>query len=658
MAKNTLFETKQKEKKIQPYGSWKSPINATILTESILRFGDLTLDDQYVYWSEASPEKEGRFVVMRWNGEKRETVTPSPFNVRSSVHEYGGAAFTAHHQTLYFCNHQDQAFYSLSKKGDITLLAQEKQIRYANPLLDPKRNQIYLIKEDHLNPEDVKNSLVCIDAKEKKKEKIIHQGHDFYSSLALSHDGLKLAFLSWNHPQMPWDGTTLWMGSLDTEGFLKDLDSIAGGPNESIFQPRFARDDTLYFISDQTGFWNLYEYKDKKITPCLPLEGDLGIPQWILGQSRYDFILTQRDLKIPCIYTVKGIDDLGLIDLKKRTLCSFDLPYTSYQNLHVFKNTLFFQASSPNEMPTLFSYDLKKNRIQKIRSSKLLSIDSAYLSKPQSLTFLTEQKKEAFAFFTPPKNKQFKGPPDESPPLIVKSHGGPTGHANSSLNLETQFFTSRGFAVLDVNYGGSSGYGRQYRERIKNNWGVVDVLDCIHGANDLIRQGLVDPKKVVMKGRSAGGYTTLCALAFHTTFKLGVCYYGVSDLEALAKKTHKFESHYLESLIGPYPKEKKKYQERSPLHHIQTLSAPLLLLQGADDPIVPPSQSEMIYLGLKSHQSPIAYLLFENEAHGFRNAKTIIKALHAELYFYSRFFKIPLKDPIAPIPIDFDPFLK
>ena len=651
MAKNTPFNTQQKEKKIKPYGSWESPIHAKMLAESVLRFGNVALDDQYIYWSEASTKEAGRFVIIRWNGETKEKITPTPFNIRSSVHEYGGAAFTAFQQTLYFCHHKDQGFYAFSKKGEITLLAQEKHVRYAHPLFDPKRGQIYLIKESHRPSEEVKNQLICIDAKEKKKEKIIHHGHDFYSSLTLSHEGSQLAFLSWDHPQMPWDGTTLWLGNLDEEGGLKELRPIAGGPNESIFQPRFGRDGILYFISDRTGFWNLYDYKKQKITPCFPIEADLGMPQWILGQSRYDFICTKTDLKIPCIYTRQGIDFLGIIDPKKKALQTLEFPYTSYQNLHVFKNTLFFQAASPTESSALIAYDLTKNRRQKIRSSISFSIDPDYLSLPQHLTFLSEKKEKAFAFFTPPKNKEFIGPSHKQPPLIVKSHGGPTAHVNSSLNLETQFFTSRGFAVLEVNYGGSSGYGRQYRERLKNNWGIVDVLDCIHGANYLVQQKMVDPKKIAIKGRSAGGYTALCGLAFHTTFRLGVCYYGVSDLEALAKKTHKFESHYLESLIGPYPKEKKKYEQRSPLNHLNTLSAPLLLLQGEEDPIVPPSQSEMIYFGLKNHKSPVAYLLFKKEAHGFRNAQTLIQALHAELYFYSRFFEFPLSEPIPPIPI-------
>lgn len=637
---------------VKPYGSWKSPITSSLIVESAIKLGNLVLDGETLYWNEIRPAEKGRSVVLKWEKGKAVDITSEPYNVRTRVHEYGGGSFTVHDGTVYFTNFSDQHFYSQSPDGTIKQLTTGDNKRYAEPVFDSEDQVIYAIEETHNSEHDVVNTLVAIDAKGEKEVKTLHSGHDFYSSITLSPDGATIAFLTWNHPNLPWDGTELWAAQILPDCSLSQVSKVTGGHSESIFQPRFAPDGTLFFISDRTGFWNLYEVGEKDLLPCYPLDAEFGYPQWVFGMSRYDFIHTEKGYKIACCYTIKGSDYLAIIDLDKYILKNLDLPFTSYGEIHVSGNLLYFVATSPTEVGAFYSYNLETNQLSVIRKSKEVKIDPGYISKPEILEFPTENEQTAFGFYYPPTNKDFVGPEDEKPPLIVKSHGGPSGHSTASLSLEIQYWTSRGFAFLDVNYGGSTGYGRAYRERLKSNWGVVDVDDCTNGALYLVQQGKVDPERLAIRGGSAGGFTTLACLTFRDVFKAGASYFGVSDLIAMANDTHKFESRYLDGLVGKYPEQKERYIEYSPIYHVENLSCPVILLQGDEDKIVPPNQSEMMFEALKKKGIPTSYLLFEGEQHGFRQAENIKKALDSELYFYSQIFHFSPSDPIEPIPIE------
>lgn len=621
----------------KPHGSWESPITSSMIVESSLKLGDIILDGRELYWNEIRPEEKGRSVIVQWKNGKCQDVLKAPYNARTRVHEYGGGSFTVHKGNIYFSNFSDQGLYRLDLQGNIEPITIEKNKRYANPICDPTRNVIYAIEEEHRSEHDVINRLVKIGS----EIEVIAEGEDFYSMPTLHPNGTHLAFISWNHPNMPWDGTTLWVGKLTENGDLGEVEAIAGGENESIFQPMWSKEGILYYVSDRSGWWNIYQNGGE----CLyPMEGEFGQPLWVFGMENYGFL---EDGRIATVYTVKGTDYLGIIDTKTKSLETLDLPFTSYAGFKVVGNLLYFIAASPKDIQILACFDIEHKKLQCIRKSKELSLDPAYISLPETVEFPTEEGKTAYGFFYPPKNKNYRG--TDTPPLIVKSHGGPSARAVPALNLEVQFWTSRGFAYFDVNYGGSTGYGREYRQRLKGNWGIVDVDDCINGALYLAKEGKVDKNRMSIKGGSAGGYTTLAALTYRDVFKAGASYYGVSDLEAMANDTHKFEAHYLDGLVGPYPQEMKRYKDLSPIYHTDKLSCPVILLQGGEDKVVPPIQSEKMFEALNQKNIPVAYVLFENEQHGFRMAENIKKALDSELYFYGKIFGFTPSDDLEPI---------
>lgn len=632
-----------------PFGSWKSPITSSLITSSQIKLGDLAIDGDSIYWSELRPQEGGRSVIVKWHKNKKIDSFPPQFSARNRVHEYGGGSFLAHKETLFFSNDKDQHFYALDPSGEWIDLTQSNHKRYANPIFDPYHTCIYAIEEDHSGAPDIVNRLVKIDPEGKLQVEVIHEGHDFYSSPVLHPSGNQIAFLAWNHPNMPWDSTELLVGSLDMNGKIFKERKVAGGSSESVFQPQWSPSGTLHFVSDCSGWWNLYMEGEKAITNLCPINAEFGAAQWIFGLSRYDFLL---DGKIACIFTKKGIDHLGILDSKKGELNELKLGFISFGSLKVSGNSLVFSAASAEKPNSIWQYDLETKNLNLLQRSHKVDIDPAYISTGVSLEFPTTNENTAFGFYYRPKNKDFDIPGNEKPPLIVRSHGGPSAHITPALDLEVQFWTSRGFGVLDVNYGGSTGYGRIYRERLKGNWGVVDVDDCANGALYLAKKGIVDQNRLVIKGRSAGGYTTLAALTFKKVFKGGVSYYGISDLEAMTKHTHKFESHYLEGLIGIYPEHKERYIKYSPIYHIEKFSCPIILFQGGEDKVVPKNQAEMIVNALKKRKVPVAYILFKEEAHGFRVAKNIQKALDSELYFYSKVFHLKPYGELRPIHID------
>ncbi len=638
---------------IAPYGAWKSPITADLIARGAVRLMQVVLDGADIYWLESRPAEAGRYVIVKRspNGTVSD-VTPPPFYVRTTVHEYGGGDFAVFNGTIYFSHFKDQRLY-VQKPGSLPRpITPERAFRYADAVIDTLRNRLICVREDHTAAgREAVNTIVGLKSEgDPDGGRVLISGNDFYASPRVSPDGQRLAWLTWNHPNMPWDGTELWIAEIAQDGSLKNAQKISGGPTESVFQPEWSPDGhSLLFVSDRTGWWNLYRWRDGKIEALTELEAEFGQPQWVFGMSTYAF-LSERE--IVCAYTQQGIWNLARLDIATKQLTPIKTPYTEISSVRANAHHVVFRGGSPTEMLSIVRLDPKTEQAEVLRRSSDLQLDEGYLSAAQPIEFPTEGGRTAHAFFYAPKNKDFQAPPSEKPPLLVLSHGGPTSATTSTLRLEIQYWTSRGFAVVDVNYGGSTGYGRAYRERLKGQWGVVDVDDCINAAKYLIQKGLVDGERVAIRGGSAGGYTTLCALTFRKFFKAGASYFGVSDLEQLDKDTHKFESRYNRSLIGPYPERRDLYYERSPIHFAERISCPVIFFQGLEDRVVPPNQSELMVEALRKRGIPVAYVPFAGEQHGFRQAHNIKRSLEAELYFYSRVFGFQPADPIEPVKIE------
>jgi len=640
--------------RIAPCGSWKSPITSDlIVAETIgLAHAQIALDGEDVYWTEMRPAEGGRYVIVRWTPDGRTTdMTPSPFNARTRVHEYGGGAFAVKEGTLYFSNLADQRLYRQDPGVPPRPITPAASLRYADGVIDHRRSRMLCVREDHTAAgREAVNALVSLNLEgDSEGGRVLVPGNDFYSSPRLSPDGARLAWLTWNHPNMPWDGTEVWVGELRADGSLGRSEGVAGGVGESIFQPEWSPDGVLYFVSDRTGWWNLYRWRAGRVEPLCEMEAEFGMPQWRLGMSTYAFESAGR---IICAYTQQGTWYLASLDTATRKLDLIETPYTDIRALRAAPGRAAFVAGSPTEPLCVVRLDLATRQTEVLRRSSNIAVDAGYLSIPQAIEFPTEHGLTAHAFFYPPRNREYAAPPGERPPLLVLSHGGPTSATSTVLDLAIQYWTSRGLAVLDVNYGGSSGYGRAYRQRLNGLWGVVDVDDCVNGARYLVQRGAADGQRLAIRGSSAGGYTTLAALTFRDIFQAGASYFGVSDLEALAKDTHKFESRYLDSMIGPYPARRDLYRERSPIHFTERLACPMILFQGLEDQIVPPNQAERMFEAVRAKGLPVAYIPFEGEQHGFRRAENIKRALDAELYFYSKVFGFTLAEPVEPVPIE------
>jgi dipeptidyl aminopeptidase/acylaminoacyl peptidase len=640
---------------VKPYGSWRSPITSDLIVAATIGLGQIVVDGSDIYWTESRPQEQGRNAIARLtkDGQLSDNVTPTPFNVRTRVHEYGGGDFTVHNGTIYFANYADQRLYRSSGNSFYPLTPEGKR-RYADLKVDGDR--LICVCEDHTKTDrEATNSIVAItltkELEQVAEPKILITGHDFYASPCLSPDGTQLAWLTWNHPNMPWDGTELWVGKFGADGSLSETKCIAGGIDQSIFQPQWSPDGVLHFVSDSTNWWNLYRWHNDKIEPLCPMAAEFGRPQWVFGMSTYGF--ESRD-RIVCTYTTDGIWYLATLNTTTKQLDQIDIPYTEIGSLYTLPGSVVFVASSPTEPNAIARLDLDTHKVEVLRRSSEVKIEPGYFSRPQAIAFPTEpsdteHSRIAYGFFYPPQNRDYAAPDGDRPPLIVKSHGGPTASTSSSFSLSTQYWTSRGFAILDVNYGGSTGYGRDYRQRLQGQWGITDVDDCVNGAQYLVDQGLVDRDRLTIKGGSAGGYTTLAALTFRNVFKAGASYYGVSDLEVLAQDTHKFESRYLDGLIGAYPDQRDLYVERSPIHFVDKLACPVIFFQGLEDRIVPPNQAEMMVEAIAAKGLPVAYVPFEGEQHGFRRSENIKRTLDAELYFYAKVFNFAIADPVEPV---------
>ncbi|MDH4211133.1 MAG: S9 family peptidase [candidate division WOR-3 bacterium] len=638
------------KKKITRPGSWRSPITSDIVARQSVRFGEIVVDGKDIYWVESRPAENGRSVIVRYDSRKRiSDVIAAPYSARSRVHEYGGAAFTVHEGAIFFTNFADQRVYRQGPDLIPVPLTPDMDKRYADLQLDARRGRMVCIQEDHTRKGEPINAIVDIDINGSGKSRILVSGNDFYASPRLSPDGSRIAWLTWNHPNMPWDGTELWVAEVDNQGALVNSRRIAGGVSESIFQPEWSPDGILYFVSDRNGWWNIYRFIDGKAECVTELDVEFGVPLWNFGLTTYGFLSEDR---IACTYNQKGICYLATVDLRTKKLSQIESQFTDITHLKTTGDCLVFQGGSPTSALTVVRYYTKKPEETIIKASVDTRVGPGYISEPEAIEFKTKDDLKSYGFHYPPKNRDCVIASGELPPLIVVTHGGPTSCSYASLDLRIQFWTSRGFAVLDVNYGGSTGFGRPFRERLKGRWGIVDVDDCVNGAKYLVDKSLVDGNRVIIRGGSAGGYTTLCALTFRDFFKAGASYYGVSDLEALARDTHKFESRYLDSLVGPYPEASETYRERSPLYHAERLSAPVIFFQGLEDKVVPPDQAEKLVTALREKGIPVAYLAFEGEQHGFRRAENIKRALEAELYFYSRIFGFELREDVEPINIE------
>ncbi|MCB1874366.1 MAG: S9 family peptidase [Chromatiales bacterium] len=621
-----------------PYGAWKSPITPDLLVTGVASLGDLAVDGDWVYWLESRPWEKGRTVVMGLGpGMEPREFTPRDHNVRSRVHEYGGGAFAVCQGEVFYSNFADNQVYRRHRDGHTFALTNTPDCRYADFLVDSSANRLIGIRECHREQDEAINDLVSIplDAPEPAGAVLsLHRGRDFYSSPVLSPDGRSLAWLCWDHPDMPWDGAELWLADLGPD-CLMQARCVAGGNGESIFQPQWSPDGELVFASDRSGWWNLYRHSTPGNTPLCAREAEFGLPQWVFGMSTYAF---DGHGRIFAAATDNGSWGLWRIDPAKSTCDSVPLPYCDLSGLRCDGTTLVMRAGSSREPAAVLAMDTETGQFKELRSNGAPALDEAYLSEPRPLWFDSKGGRRAHAFFYPPANQDFQGPQGSLPPLLVKSHGGPTAATSAVLSLPIQFWTSRGFAVLDVNYAGSTGFGREYRESLNGLWGIADVEDCIAAMQHVVAQGLVDGSKTAIRGSSAGGYTTLCALTFHKAFSAGASLYGISDLEALAEDTHKFESRYLDKLVGPYPAAKRIYKERSPIHHALGLSVPVIFFQGEDDKVVPPSQAEAMVEALRNNGVVARLVMYQGEGHGFRNADNIRNALRAELSFYADVF--------------------
>ncbi|MBO9339505.1 MAG: S9 family peptidase [Chloroflexus sp.] len=618
---------------IAPYGTWRSPISAAMLVSRQVSLNWPHIDGTDIYWVEGRPQEGGRNVLIRRTVDGSiSDVTPVGMNVRTLVHEYGGRSFVVDQGEVFFVEFNDQCLYRQRPGEAPVALGTPAGVRFAEMLVDRQRNRLIAVAEDHRERGEPQNYLAAVDLTDGMITPLL-TGRDFVAAPRLSPDGAWLAWLAWDHPNMPWDAAELWVAPIQTDGSLGEGRQLAGGPGDSCFQPEWTTDGHMLVVAERTGWWNLYRLDlDGSVTPLYPLEAEFGQPLWQLGMRTY---VPLADGRVLATFFQQGRWYMVVIDRDDRRQ-PIDLPVSVIHIVNGSDHRIVFIGSSPTTPTTLFLLDLTDQTISPIRCSGDLPVDPAYLSLPEMISFPSANGRTAYGIFYPPHNPDFAAPEDERPPLLVMIHGGPTAAALPTLRLSIQYWTSRGIGVLDVNYGGSTGFGRAYRELLNGAWGVVDVEDCIAGAQFLAASGRADPDRLLITGGSAGGFTVLAALAFHRVFRAGASHFGVADLAALARDTHKFESRYLDRLIGPYPERADLYQARSPLHHADQITSPVIFFQGLEDKVVPPDQSERMYEALRSRGIYTEYVPFPGEQHGFRKAENIITAIERELAFYGK----------------------
>ncbi|MGE3318402.1 MAG: prolyl oligopeptidase family serine peptidase [Candidatus Berkiella sp.] len=605
---------------IAPYGTWDSPISAEMASSAIIAFQDVVIDGEDIYWSEMRPNEGGRYVIVKANPSPHD-VLPKDFNARTRVHEYGGGSFTVAKGIIYFTNFVDQRLYRF-QEGQQPEPLTPSGIRFADFRVTPFG--MVAIAESHLNnPHEPENFLALIDL-ETKEIKTLAKGYDFYSSPALNQDFTQIAWISWNHPNMPWDETELWVAEFSKEGLKNTRQIDADYVEQSFFQPQWGPNNQLIVVSDKNNWWNLYQVKGQQLEPLFEVQSEIGRALWTFNMSTWGFYQDG----ILCTYFEQGKN--RLLFCKDNERAALDLPYNNFSQLRIAGNTVAFIGGNPLQPTAMVR--LKDFKPEVLRENSPFVIDAGYLSKPEHITYESDNGRVSHAYYYAPHNKDFQS--EGLPPLIVRSHGGPTANCGADFNVDIQYWTSRGFAYVDVNYAGSTGYGRAYRKSLENNWGLFDVQDCENAALYLAKKGLVDKHHLGIAGGSAGGYTTLAALTFTKTFQVGASLYGVSDCEALAKDTHKFEARYLDRLIGPYPEQRETYLARSPLYHVDKLASPVIFFQGDEDKIVPLDQAQKMYDALQKKGILTELIIFKGEQHGFRQAPNRITVLEKMRAFF------------------------
>lgn len=646
-----------------PYGTWTSPVTADDLLRGALGLSNPRWHGGELFWMESRPAEGGRTTIVRRDAQGvLHDCVPPPFNVRTRVHEYGGICYLLHGRRLWFSNFADQRIHVVdlaAADAAPTPITPDDGRRWADFELDAGRRRLIAIGEADRDGAEARNFIAAIPLDGGEPVELV-SGSDFYADARVSPDGQSLLWLEWDHPCMPWDGTRLQHAALDAQGLPRAAEQIAGGPEEAVFQPGWLPDGRLLFVSDRSGWWNLYlRQADGDVVDLTPIAADVGRPLWVFGMRSWAAL---GDGRILCQYRQPDGDVLDLLDPEQRSMQRIPMVWTGLDGLAAETDAplpadgsprFCFVGAGEDRFAELVVAEAEGDAFRVLRTSTTMVLEAADLSRPQAITFPTgpDGSAESHAFFYAPAHRHCRGAAGERPPLVVISHGGPTAATSPVLGLKVQYWTSRGFAVLDVDYRGSTGYGRAYRDALKGGWGVVDVEDCVAGARFLAERGDVDPQRMAIRGSSAGGLTVLGALTFHDLFRCGTSLYGVADLAMLARDTHKFESRYLDSLVGPWPQARDVYEARSPLHHTKQLDRPVLFLQGLEDRIVPPSQAEAMVAALDARGIPVAYITFEGEQHGFRQAANIRRALEAELQFYAWVFGFVAAGDMEPIEI-------
>jgi dipeptidyl aminopeptidase/acylaminoacyl peptidase len=634
------------EKRKAPCGAWPSPLSAEAVAEGSVRLGGLAIDGENLYWVESRPVEQGRLALLRKRGGGDvEEVVRAPFSVRTRVHEYGGGAFSVAGGVVIFANDADQRLYRIdttrAAPWQAEALTAPQAIRYADLQIDKRLGRVICVAERERPDGEPENFIASISLASGLAS-VLACGADFYAFPRLDAAGERLAFLSWNHPAMPWDACELHVADIAADGSLAPATKVAGSKHESIFQPAWSPKGILHFASDRSGFSNLYRVNsDGKVACLCAAEAEFATPSWVFGLSTYAWL---DDSTIACVFQKSGFWHLATLNGDTGRLDTIATDLTELGWILAQGGRALFVGGSAAQAPALYSVSVQSREVGLFHrpSPDLVAADA--VAQPKAISFATSGGATAHGLLYLPRNPDCEANADERPPLLVICHGGPTGSTSTALSLNLQFWTSRGFAVLDVNYRGSTGYGRAYRKALDGQWGIVDVDDCIAGARTLAAQGLVDGKRMAIRGSSAGGFTVLCALTFHDVFAAGASYYGVSDLEALAQDTHKFESRYLESLVGPYPLRRDLYLARSPIHSAERLSCPVIFFQGLQDRVVPPAQAKNMVQALRSRGLVAPLVTFPEEQHGFRRKETIVRALTDELAFYCEVFGIEARE--------------
>ena len=632
----------------KPYGTWESLITSEMLVGGAVRLGEIVTDGDDVWWAESRPDEGGRTVIVR-NGKDQ---TDKKTNVRTLVHEYGGSAWSVRNGTLVYSQYLDQRLYRRDKSGDSIPLTPESETqqsyRYADGRITNNEDWYVCVRETHTSSdEEPSNEIVAVPLDGSQQIRVLVSGPDFVSSPRVSKEGNQIAWVQWNHPNMPWDDTQLCIASL--EEMVLSNQKVTKSKAESFFQPEWDDQGNLHVVSDRNNWWNLFRVDQSTneidLTSLTNIEAEIGLPQWVFGQSRYAFVGDE----IWFVYREAGIDKLATLSSNGQ-FEQIKIDATEIESVTNYQDGIVATVSSwKAESSVMF---INSEEVRPLSKTRNLDIGESWFPVPETFTYQTSDSEKAHALFYSPTNPEYEIHENENPPLIVLAHGGPTGSARRQLQLSIAYWTSRGFGVADVDYRGSTGYGRLYRNRLRNSWGLADVEDCVAVAKHLVAQKKVDKNRLAIKGGSAGGFTVLAALTFHDTFTAGASRYGIADLAILAKDTHKFESRYLDRLVGKWPEDEEIYKQRSPIHHIEQLSTPMVILQGSEDPIVPPNQAHLMAKKLKENDIPHALIEFSDEGHGFRKAPNITKAIESELAFFAQIFNFEPFDDLPKICIE------